>query len=897
MKKLIIIDISNYIFRAFFAIRPLHAPDGTPVNAVYGVLSMIHNMIVKYKPTHILVAKDTKEGSFRKEIYVEYKANRSEPPDELVPQFALVDELITVLGLPEIKMARYEADDVIGSVACQWKDQFDEILIASGDKDLMQFVDGPIKMLDTMKEKIYSREDVKEKMGVYPEQIVDYLSLIGDTSDNIPGVPGIGPKGAQNLLEEYGTLEKVIENKAAIKNKRCQTALNEHTDKAIISKELAKIVTDLKLAFDHDQAAFRLQVTPGLEAFFEKVGFRSWLAKLADYKFTPPTDGPTIVVSTKASPAAAVVKAPVIESPKPERKVFKTEIWTLEDLRKNIKGEPVIAITHKCDDELDQRKCWTGVTVATPTKSGFMSLGTEEAKNFVQLLEENHSLVVCYQSKPLLQQAMMSDIKPTFKYFDVAQAHFLINPEYRHDLSTITEEFLGFKIEEVKGQADLFGGVGEEELTSQGAKAQAILALHEILRKQMKDFDVEKPYDTLDIPLIKVLAAMELEGVNLNVPFYKELESEFSKQIEEIEAEVLKVSGDKVNLRSPKQVGELLFEKLQLPVIRKTKTGYSTDAEVLNELVALNVSPIPELLLRYREVEKLLSTYVKALPNSINPTSGKIHTHFQPSNAATGRLSSDNPNLQNIPMRTENGRKLRKGFVPSKGRTLLSADYSQVELRLLAHFSQDASMLEAFHNDLDIHRQTAAEVFEVPLAEVTKDQRNGAKAINFGLMYGQTSFGLSQALHISQGEAKKYITSYFKKFHSVKSYLDSLKELAESTGYAETLFGRKRNLPDIKSSNRQIKAMAERVAINSPIQGTAADIIKLAMINIQDLIYSRGLQSRMILQVHDELIFDVVPEEIEIMKVLVVEQMEGAVKLSVNLKVEMGIGMNWYDLK
>ena len=893
MKKLIIIDISNYIFRAFYAIRPLHAPDGTPVNAVYGVLSMVHNMIVKYKPTHILIAKDTKEGSFRNEIYVEYKANRSAPPDELIPQFALVDELIAVLGLPEIKMARYEADDVIGSAATQWKTHFDEILIASGDKDLMQFVDGPIKMLDTMKEKIYEREDVKDKMGVYPEQIVDYLSLIGDSSDNIPGVPGIGPKGAQGLLEEFGTLEKVIENVAVIKNKRCQTALSEHTDKAIISKELAKIVVDLKLALTEDQASFRLQVTPGLEAFFEKVGFRSWLAKLADYKFTGPTATPAMGNKT----AAVVATAPVIETPKPEKKTFKTELWTLEDLRKNIAGEKVLAIAHKCDDELNQRQCWTGVTVATPTKSGFLSLGKEEAHNFVQLLQENHSLVVCYQSKPLLQQAMMAEIAPTFKYFDVAQAHFLINPEYRHDLSTITEEFLGFKIEEVKGQADLFGGVGEEELAAQGAKAQAILALHDVLRAKMKEFDVEKPYDDLDIPLIKVLAGMELEGVHLNVPFYKELETEFSKQIEEIEAEVIKVSGDKVNLRSPKQVGELLFEKLQLPVIRKTKTGYSTDAEVLNELVALKLSPIPEFLLRYREVEKLLSTYVKALPNSINPGSGKIHTHFQPSNAATGRLSSDNPNLQNIPMRTENGRKLRKGFVASEGRTLLSADYSQVELRLLAHFSQDANMLEAFHNDLDIHKQTAAEVFEVPLKDVTKDQRNGAKAINFGLMYGQTSFGLSQALHISQGEAKKYITSYFKKFHSVKSYLDGLKELAESTGYAETLFGRKRNLPDIRSSNRQVKAMAERVAINSPIQGTAADIIKLAMINIQDLINTRGLQSRMILQVHDELIFDVVPEELEQMKVLVVEQMEGAVKLSVPLKVEMGIGNNWYDLK
>lgn len=879
MKKLIIIDVSNYIFRAYFAIRPLHAPDGTPVNAVYGVMSMIHNMIVKYKPTHILIAKDTKEGSFRREIYPEYKAHRSEPPDELIPQFALVDELIKALAIPEIKMARYEADDVIGSVATQWKKEFDEILIASGDKDLMQFVDGPVKMLDTMKEIIYEREEVKDKMGVYPEQIVDYLSLIGDSSDNIPGVPGIGPKGAQNLLEEYQNLEVVLENVANIKNKRCQTALMEHKDKALLSKELAKIVVDLKLELNFGQSSYQLRVTPELEAFFDKVGFRTWAAKLADFKMAP----------TAVAAAAA--------APKKERVERKTDIWTLADLKTNITGASSVAITHLCDDELNQQQCWTGVAVATDNVCGYLTLSKEEAFTFIEILQESHALIICYQSKPLLQQAFTAGINPTFKYFDLAQAHFIINPEYRHDLSTISEEFLGHKIEEKKGQTDLFGGLDNEEISARGDKARAILELYPLLRSKMKEMDVERPYDELDIPLIKVLAAMELEGVHLDVPFYKTLEIEFSKQIEEIEAEVIKVSGDKVNLRSPKQVGELLFEKLQLPVVRKTKTGYSTDAETLTELASLNLSPIPEFLLRYREVEKLLSTYVKTLPAIINSQTGKIHTHFQPSNAATGRLSSDNPNLQNIPVRTENGRKLRKGFIPSKGRTLLSADYSQVELRLLAHFSQDKSMLEAFHNDLDIHRQTAAEVFEVPLDQVTKDQRNGAKAINFGLMYGQTSFGLSQALRISQGDAKKYITSYFKKFSSVKSYLDTLKESAEEKGYAETMFGRKRNLPDIKSTNRQVKAMAERVAINSPIQGTAADIIKLAMINIQDIIYQRKLASKMILQVHDELIFDVVPEELELMKVLVVEQMEGAVKLSVPLRVDVGIGNNWYDLK
>ncbi len=874
MKKLIIIDISNYIFRAYFAIRPLHAPDGTPVNAVYGVLSMIHNLITKYKPTHILVARDTKEGSFRKDIYPEYKANRSEPPDELIPQFPLVDELVKVLGLPEIKMPNYEADDIIGSACVQWKNDFDEILIASGDKDLMQFVGGPIKMLDTMKEKTYGREDVKDKMGVYPEQIVDFLSLVGDTSDNIPGVAGIGPKGAQNLLEEFGNLENILQNVSNIRNKRSQTALTANTEMAALSKKLVEIFCELDLK--QIDTSYRLRVSSEVEDFLNRLGFRSWLAKLESFKVAD--------------------AAPKVNIEKTINKVV--ESWTLEDFKKNIQGEKVISLTHVCDDELNQHQCWRGMAIATGKKVGYLLLSSEEAKTMVDILHEANPLVVCYQSKPLLQLAYVAKVRPDFKYFDLAQAHFILSPEYRHDLNTIVEEYLGYKLPPaVKGQADLFGGASEEELKFQGEKAEAILELYPLLRAKMKELDVERPYDELDIPLIKVLAAMELEGVTLDIPFYKQLENEFSSQVDEIENEVIQAAGDKINLRSPKQVGELLFEKLQLPVIRKTKTGYSTDAEVLGELAAMNLNPIPELLLRYREIEKLLSTYVKALPLMVSAETGKIHTHFQPSNAATGRLSSDNPNLQNIPVRTENGRKLRKGFVASPGRVLLSADYSQVELRLLAHFSQDKNMLEAFHNDRDIHRQTASEVFDVPLDQVTKEMRNSAKAINFGLMYGQTSFGLSQTLHISQGEAKKYITNYFQKFSRVKSFLDSLKEKAEETGYAETLFGRKRNLPDIKSTNRQVKAMAERVAINSPIQGTAADIIKLAMINIQRILQERKLETKMVLQVHDELIFDVVPEELEEMKILVQEQMEGAVSLSVSLKVEMGMGANWYDLK
>ena len=876
MKKLIIIDLSNFIFRAFFAIRPLHAPDGTPVNAVYGVLSMLYNMIQKHKPTHILIARDTKEGSFRKELFPEYKAHRTEPPDELIPQFALVDELVEVLKIPEWRLARYEADDIIGSVAVQWKNSFDEILIASGDKDLMQFVDGPVKMLDTMKEKIYSREDVKDKMGVYPEQIVDYLALIGDSSDNIPGVPGIGPKGAQGLLEDFGTLEKILENILQIKNKRCQTALTENRELALISKELAKIVTNLDLKHSAAETAYQIKVDEQVESFLEKVGFRSWLAKLSEFKVKP-----------------KIEKKEVIK-PKGTAENFKS--WSLKELEVALEKSDVIALSHVCEDELDQMICWKGFAVATPENAGFIDLNGLNPQDIFKLFNNSKALVICYQSKTFLQQVLNAGLSIDFKFFDLAQAHFIINPEFRHDLDTMMEEFLGHKLEAQSSQSDLFG-INDAEISYHCKRAHALLQLHPILREKMHELSAERAYDELDIPLIKVLSSMELEGIHLDAKFYRDIEIDFSRQIEEIENKIFEVAGDKINLRSPKQVGELLFEKLNLPVIRKTKTGYSTDAEVLAELNSLKLSPVPELLIQYREIEKLLSTYVKALPQMIHPKTGKIHTHFQPSNAATGRLSSDHPNLQNIPVRTENGRKLRKGFVASPGRILLSADYSQVELRLLAHFSQDQYMLQAFKNDLDIHRQTAAEVFGVPLDHVTKEMRSSAKAINFGLMYGQTSFGLSQALRISQTEAKKYITTYFQKFHSVKSYLDSLKEKAEQTGYAETLFGRKRALPDIKSTNRQIKAMAERMAINSPIQGTAADIIKLAMIHIQNIIEAKNLKSKMVLQVHDELIFDVVPDELEYMKKMVVEEMEGAVNLTVPLKVDMGFGPNWYELK
>lgn len=881
MKRLIVVDVSNFIFRAFFAIRPLHSADGTPVNAVYGVLSSMYQLITKYEPTHILIARDTKEGSYRKDLYDAYKANRSAPPDELVPQFPLIENLVDLLKLPAFAMPGFEADDIIGSVVTQYKNHFDEILIASGDKDLMQFVDGPIKMLDTMKDKIYSRDDVFEKMGVYPEQIVDYLSLVGDTSDNIPGVPGIGTKGAANLLAEYKTLENIIANREKIKNKKTLNALTEFEDKAHLSKSLVNITCDLKLPLNDKDFEYKLVVDNNLVAFLEKMNFKSWLGKLSAFHTKSPSEAGDVSLA-----------------PQKEKKDLEiVYIQEVNDLKAHLTKRPVAVKVEWVTPE-NQASPIKSLLFYQGEKIGSINFTDSDltSTDFFRLIVDLDIIVIGHDIKSVLQTAFLDEFELKH-YFDISQAHFLINPERKHDLETLVEEYLGVKIETPVGQADLFTIDSDVSSKVNPLFTEAIFDLYPILSARLRELKVDKPYYDLDLPVLNVLAKMELAGVNLDIGFYKILENEFALELSNIEKEIFSAAGTDINLRSPKQVGELLFEKLNLPVIRKTKTGYSTDAEVLTELVSMDVSPVPALLLKYRELEKLLSTYVKTLPLIINPKTNKIHTHFQLSNAATGRLSSDHPNLQNIPVRTENGRRLRQGFISAPGRILLSADYSQVELRILAHFSQDPNMLFAFHNNKDIHQQTASEIFDIPLEKVTKDQRNGAKAINFGLMYGQTSFGLSQTLRIPQGEAKRYITSYFEKFSSVKAFLDGLREKCEETGYAETLFERKRFLPDIKSSNRQIKAMAERVAINSPIQGTAADIIKLAMINIDKRIKRENLKSIMILQVHDELIFDVEPSELVIMQELVRFEMENAVQLTVPLRVDMGTGNNWFDLK
>lgn len=874
MKRLMVIDVSNFIFRAFFAIRPLTSPSGLPVNAVYGVLTMFHRLIVDLKPTHVICARDTKEPSFRHKMYEEYKANRSDPPDDLKPQFALIDELLQKLGLPSIAMPGFEADDIIGSVVTQMQGEFDEILIASGDKDLMQFVNERVKMLDTMKEKVYGVQDVEDKMGVPPSQIVDYLSIIGDSSDNIPGIPGIGPKGASALLKQFGTLEEVLKGADQVKAKRTSELLREHAELARLSKKLVEIKCDLALPFTANESFFEFKVDQALVDYLEGLGFRSFIAKIGS-------------LPVSAAGPAAPKREIQVESRKMQ------ELRSLDELEKNIKNASVLYLYPVLRDELNPFSEATALAVGSESFLGFITQFDEE--KLWRLIGTHAKRIVAWDLKQIWHRFLRFDIELVAGE-DLSQMSFVVSPEARHDLDTLSREYSGHGLSalEAQAQADMFAAQFNPE-----SFAERILALERGfvgLKVKLEELKLDAPYRDLDLPLLEVLARMELLGITLDTAFYKKLETEFSEQTQKIEQDVETLAGHPINLKSPKQLAQLLFEELSLPVIKKTKTGYSTDADVLEELAAMKVNPIPELLLQFRELEKLNSTYVKVFP-SLVADDGRLHTHFRPANAATGRLSSDHPNLQNIPVRTENGRRLRKGFVAAKGRMLLAADYSQVELRILAHFSEDPVMLEAFAQNKDIHQQTAAEVFEVPLDKVTKEQRNSAKAINFGLMYGQTGFGLSNTLKISQNEARDYIKLYFQRFGRVKGYLDSLKEFAEANGYAETLFGRKRFLPDIKSQNRQVKAMAERIAINSPIQGTAADIIKLAMINLQRSLLERKLQAKLILQVHDELILELPPEEESVVAELVRHHMETAVTLRVPLKVDMGTGPNWFELK
>ncbi|MCY4643371.1 MAG: DNA polymerase I [Bacteriovoracales bacterium] len=902
--KLLIIDISSFIFRAFYAIRPLHSPKGVPVNAVYGVLSMLLKLFEKEKPDHILVAKDSIGPSFRHELYPEYKANRTEVPEDLIPQFDIVDQLLKKMQLPHLAMEKYEADDIIGSLCIQWQDKFDQIFIVSSDKDLMQFINDKIKILDTLKNKVYGRQEVFDKMGVWPEQIVDYLSMLGDSSDNVPGMKGIGAKGAAGLLGLHQTLESCIEKSNEFTGKRLQNAFTHHVHDALLSKKLVSIPTDLDLAHTPTDSAFEFYPTTDLIAFLKDLGFKGVVKKIEDLK------------ESKDKSHGHKEK----ESESKEKKEDGKDEWVtpqqFDAFFKKLKKSDTISVETTFSSfgylypplsfavNFDSKKSFY-LPVSHEHKDDLYdkklpNLKTEQIKNFLEeTISNSKKTLIGNHLKKLMAYCRFQGIKVKCRPYDNLLANYLSSSTSRSDTETLALHFLDHHVLYEQGKNDHFEEYPTQDIIKMSCeKALLNFLIWPFLREELDKNELVEVYEKIEAPLTPVLAQMETNGIKLNEGYLTLLKDRYTAMIEEIQSTIEKEIGETINLNSPKQVAALLFEKLNLPPIKKIKTGFSTDVEVLSELTARAPStPIPGLIIRYRELEKLVSTYIKALPNLIHPQTKRLHTHFNQVVTATGRLSSDRPNLQNIPIRTEYGKKIRKAFIAEPGCLLLSADYSQIELRLLAHLSSDPTMIKAFLEDLDIHAQTASEVLGISLNDVTKEDRSRAKAVNFGLMYGQSSFGLAKALRISRKEAKDYIVSYFERFAKVKSYLDELKEECAKTGYSITLYGRKRFLPDIRSENRTIRANAERMAVNSPIQGTAADLIKLAMVAIDCEMKKRQLKSKMVLQIHDELVFEIIEEELAIMRELVPRHMESVTTLQVPLKVDCGVGINLYDLK
>lgn len=905
-KRLVIVDVSNFIFRAFFAVRGMNAPDGTPTNAVHGVLMMMRKLLADYRPTHLLLARDTKGGSFRNELYSEYKANRSLPPDELIPQFALIDEALEKLGMPSISCQTHEADDIIGSAVIQWQDDFDEILIASGDKDLMQFVGGNIRMVDTMKNKVYEAVDVFEKMGVHPYQIVDYLSMVGDASDNIPGMRGIGAKGAAKLLAEHGTLEACIAAKDSFKGKKLVEAFSDHLEAGLLSKTLVQIVIDMELPLKATDTNYKFHPNDDFIDFMKKLGLKMVMGQFLQLRQTEERVSYAQEKVSNGNEAEAVLVnlSQEIHSPKIDLKIIDDE--SLADFLKLCQKWTAVASFTAYDSEDPLARQMAGMALSGDGHLAYWlpfvgedALSAHSFKKIISALWASNKIEWFSEHVKTDQSfALKEGVEFLAPTFDVSQAHYNITADRSHSIEAMAKDILNIIVEpfNLKKEVPLLADT-DWSARAFGERAAATYELGMKFKAELKLKELEKVYYEIDNQLFPILAKMENQGISIDAEYFKKFEQELETTLAELQKQAWESAGEEFNLNSPKQLGEILYTKLELPVLKKNKTGPSTDAEVLEELASRGVHALPDLLLQYREIGKLYSTYVKAIPLLANPLTNRIHTHFNQNVAATGRLSSTDPNLQNIPVRSDLGKKVRRGFVASPGNVLVGADYSQVELRLLAHFSQDKTMVEAFKNDQDIHAQTASEIMGIALKDVTSSDRSKAKAVNFGLMYGQSSFGLAKALRISRGEAKDYITKYFERFSQIKNYLDSLKEEAEKTGYAMTLHGRRRYLPDINSSNRTIKANAERMAINSPIQGTAADILKLAMIEIEKQLEKGDLKAQMLLQVHDELIFEVPKANAQKLADLVRQVMESVVDLSIPLKVDVGIAENWFELK
>ncbi len=912
---LILVDGSSYLFRAFHGLPPMVNSRQQPTGAVRGVINMIRSLLKTYPDSRVGIVFDAKGKTFRSEIFAEYKANRPPMPDELRSQIEPIHNIIRAMGLPLLIIDEVEADDVIGTLARQAGAEQVSTLISTGDKDLAQLVTDQVTLINTMNDERLDPAGVKEKFGVRPDQIIDLLALMGDKSDNIPGVPGVGAKTATKWLNEYGSMAGIIGHAGAIKGKIGEK-LRDNIDLLELSHRLATIRTDVPLALGYRQLERGSEDQPELHRLFSELEFRTWLRELESAGVTSTTAQPpdTVAARADAETVETAEDAGFENAPAETETTVVTSEAELRGLLAELGAAPRFSFNLEAEPGHFLNARLVGAAFcAKPGESAYVPFGHDypdcpellpAERVFAALkplLEDPRKAKCGYDLKHQrhLLQNLGIDLQPLKS--DVLLASYVVNSvAVRHQLDAIARRYLDSAPKDLetltgKGRGRLSMhqlGIGEFGAWA-GGRADMILRLAQSLEKHLRENGhLEGLYRYFEMPLVAVLQRMERNGIQLDPEALARQSAELAGQLEELEQSAFAIAGEAFNLSSPKQLQALLYDKLQLPVLRKTPTGQPSTAEdVLQELA--EEYELPRLLLRHRSLTKLKSTYTDKLPLEINHATGRIHSSFQQAVAATGRLSSTDPNLQNIPARTAEGRRVRQAFVCEPGHKLVAADYSQVELRIMAHLSGDPGLLAAFSQGEDIHRATAAEVFGVALDDVTADQRRSAKAINFGLIYGMSAFGLGRQLSIGREEAQHYVNRYFERYPGVRGFMDRTQAQATELGYVETVFGRRLYLPDLRAGRGVLRRAALRAAINAPMQGTAADIIKQAMIDIDLWLESEPIRARMLLQVHDELVFEVRGDDLQLLCDGVKFRMVSAAALDVPLVVDIGVGNNW----
>ncbi len=893
-ERVFLIDGMALAYRAFFAFvkNPLVNSKGENVSAVYGFTTIMLNILDNEKPDYFAVVFDTPEPTFRHKLFKEYKAQRAAMPEEMIDSLPRIRQMLEILNIPILEKPGFEADDIMGTLAKRAEHEGLQTVLVTGDKDLMQLISPNTLLYNPQKKggktEWLDEKSVEEKVGIPPEKIIDYLALMGDSSDNIPGVPNIGPVSAAKLLNEYDTLDEVLKNADKIANKRVRQSLQENVGLARLSKELATIHCDVPLELEPSQLLVGDADTEAAVSFFQEMEFRTLRDRFAKGQSLAKAEYHLVNSEERFVTLVENLK-------KLDRFVFDSETTSVDPMRARLVG-----LSFSWQD---------GIAYYVPV-NGPVDLASEsEIMDLSFVLDqlasvfENANIKKCaHNAKYDILVLKQHGVTVRGLDFDTMVASYLIDPSLRqHNLDSLSLSYLNFK----KIPTSALIGKGKNEITMDQVPVEKVSKyacedaditwrLQNALQPKLQESNLEELLQKVEIPLIDVLLVMEQNGVKLDEMFLAKMSKELEGDLFTLEGEIYTLAGQKFNINSPKQLAVILFDNLKLPVIRKTKTGYSTDVTVLEELARQH--DLPQKILDYRQLAKLKSTYVDALPRLVNPKTGRLHTSYNQTVAATGRLSSSDPNLQNIPIRTEIGRRIRRAFIPTDAEhTIVDADYSQIELRIMAHLSHDETLMASFLQNEDVHERTAALVFDVAPEHVTADQRRKAKEVNFGIMYGMGVYGLAQRLGISAEEADAFIKAYFVNYPGVQKFMQDIVEKVRNDGYVTTLLSRRRYIPEISSDNRRIREFAERTAINTPIQGSAADLIKVAMINIHRRLQKESLQAKMILQVHDELVFDVPKTELNVVKEIVQHEMENAIELDVPVKVEVGVAENWLD--